>query len=70
MQRMNTVRVGENAVEQHELDLALETERIERINRAIKLARDRTTTAPPRARGHLKGESTAPTSWRRTCCGA
>jgi bacterioferritin len=39
MQRMNPVRVGENAVEQHELDLALETGAIERLNKAIALCR-------------------------------
>jgi bacterioferritin len=39
MQRMNPVRVGENAIEQHELDLALETAAIERLNRAIPLCR-------------------------------
>jgi bacterioferritin len=37
MQRLNPVRVGEDAVEQHRLDLALETEAIARLNRAIAL---------------------------------
>jgi len=41
MQRYNPVRVGENAVEQHTLDLALETGAIERLNKYIKLARDK-----------------------------
>lgn len=41
MQRLNPVRVGENAIEQHELDLALETGAIERLNRAIALCRDK-----------------------------
>ncbi len=40
MQRLNPVRVGEDPVEQHELDLALETEAIGRLNDAIKLARE------------------------------
>ena len=39
MQRLNPVRVGEDAVEQHRLDLALETEAIKRLNDAIELAR-------------------------------
>jgi len=39
MQRLNPVRVGEDAVEQHRLDLALETEAIQRLNDAIELAR-------------------------------
>jgi bacterioferritin len=38
LQRLFPVRVGENAVEQHELDLALENAAIERYNRAIALA--------------------------------
>ena len=37
MQRLNPVRVGEDAVEQHRLDLALETEAIERLNAGIAL---------------------------------
>ena len=37
MQRMNPVRVGEDVVEQHENDLAVETEAIERLNRGIAL---------------------------------
>jgi bacterioferritin len=41
MQRMNPVRVGEDPVEQHRLDLAVETEAIERLNRAISLCRDK-----------------------------
>jgi bacterioferritin len=39
MQRMNPVRVGEDPVEQHELDLAVETEAIKRLNDAIELCR-------------------------------
>jgi bacterioferritin len=38
MQRLLPVRVGENAIEQHELDLALEIAAVERYNRAIALA--------------------------------
>jgi bacterioferritin len=39
MQRLNPVKVGEDAVEQHRLDLALETEAIKRLNDAIELCR-------------------------------
>jgi bacterioferritin len=39
MQRLNPVKVGEDAVEQHRLDLALETEAIKRLNDAIELSR-------------------------------
>jgi bacterioferritin len=41
MQRMNPVRAGEDPIEQHELDLALETEAIERLNTAIALCREK-----------------------------
>ena len=40
MQRLNPVRVGEDPIEQHKLDLALETEAIKRLNDAIALCRD------------------------------
>ena len=39
MQRLFPVRVGEDPVEQHKLDLAVETEAIERLNEAIALCR-------------------------------
>ena len=47
MQRMNPVKVGENPVEQHELDLALELDAVARLNAGIKLAREKSdaTTA-------------------------
>ena len=41
MQRMNPVRVGENPIEQHELDLKAELDAIERLNDAIALCRDK-----------------------------
>ena len=41
MQRMNPVRVGEDPIEQHELDLALELDAVERLNVGIALVRDR-----------------------------
>jgi bacterioferritin len=39
VQRLNPVRVGEDPVEQHKLDLELETEAIQRLNDAIELCR-------------------------------
>ena len=39
MQRLSPIRVGEDPVEQHRLDLALETESIKRLNDAIELSR-------------------------------
>jgi bacterioferritin len=38
MQRLNPVRVGEDPVEMHELDLSLEVESVARLNRSIALA--------------------------------
>ena len=41
LQRLNPVRVGEDPIEQHKLDLALELEAVERYNRVIALARSK-----------------------------
>jgi bacterioferritin len=41
MQKLFPVRVGENPIEQHKLDLAVETEAIDRLNKAIKICRDK-----------------------------
>jgi bacterioferritin len=41
MQRLSPVRVGENPVEQHEVDLALELDAVRRLNGSIALARDK-----------------------------
>ena len=41
MQRLNPVRVGEDPIEQHRLDLAVEAEAIARLNEAIALCRDK-----------------------------
>jgi bacterioferritin len=38
MQRLSPVKVGENAIEQHELDLALELEAVKRLNQGVALA--------------------------------
>jgi bacterioferritin len=37
MQRLHHVRIGEDAIEQHRLDLAMELEAVERYNRTIAL---------------------------------
>jgi bacterioferritin len=41
MQRLSPVRVGEDAIEQHKLDLAVEVEAVGRLNKAIALCRDK-----------------------------
>jgi len=41
MQRLSPVRVGEDPIEQHKLDLAVEIEAIERLNDGIALCREK-----------------------------
>jgi bacterioferritin len=41
MQRLGSVRVGEDPIEQHNLDLELEVDAVGRLNRAIALCRDK-----------------------------
>lgn len=41
MQRLDPVRVGEDPIEQHQLDLAMELDAVQRYNRAIALAREK-----------------------------
>ncbi len=41
MQRLLPVRVGEDPIEQHRLDLEMEVDAVQRYNRAIALARDK-----------------------------
>jgi len=41
MQRLSPVRVGEDPLEQHKVDLELEVDAAKRLNRAIALARER-----------------------------
>jgi len=41
MQRMNPVRVGEDPIEQHQLDLALEVDAVDRLNKGVALAREK-----------------------------
>lgn len=40
MQRMNPVVVGEDPIEQHQVDLALELEAVKRLNAGVALARE------------------------------
>ena len=41
IQRLSPVRVGEDAIEQHRLDLQLELEAVQRYNRGVALAREK-----------------------------
>jgi bacterioferritin len=57
MQRLGAIRVGEDPIEQHKLDLALETEAIERLNDAIALCREKGDNGSRELlEGILKGE--------------
>jgi bacterioferritin len=57
MQRMNPVKVGEDPIEQHKADLALETDAIERLNAAIGLCRTKGDNGTAEILEHiLKGE--------------
>jgi bacterioferritin len=57
VQRLNPVRVGETAIEQHKLDLALETEAIKRLNGAIRLCGEKGDHGSREMLEHiLKGE--------------
>jgi bacterioferritin len=57
MQRLSPVRVGEDAVEQHKLDLQLEKEAVVRLNKAIALCSDKGDGGTREMLEHiLKGE--------------
>ena len=57
MQRLAPVRVGEDPIEQHRLDLAVETEAIARLNSAITLCREKGDNGTRELlEGILKGE--------------
>ena len=60
MQRLNPVRVGEDAVEQHRLDLELESEAVKRLNEAIRLCDEKQDAGTRELlEGILKGEEEA-----------
>ncbi len=57
MQRLYAVRVGEDPIEQHRLDLDVETEAIKRLNDAIALCREKGDNGTRELlEGILKGE--------------
>jgi bacterioferritin len=57
MQRMNPVKVGEDPVEQHRVDLALEIDAAARLNRGIAVCRDKGDNGTRELlEGILKGE--------------
>ena len=66
MQRMNPVRVGENAIEQHEVDLALELEAIDRLNKGIALARDKADNGTRELLEHILVEEEESVDWHES----
>jgi bacterioferritin len=60
MQRLFPVRVGEDAIEQHRLDLQLEMEAVARYNRGIGIAREKGDAGTKELLEHnLKGEESS-----------
>jgi bacterioferritin len=60
MQRLFPVRVGEDAIEQHKLDLQLEVEAAQRYNRGVALAREKGDNGTKELLEHnLKGEESS-----------
>lgn len=60
MQRLNPVRVGQDPVEQHRLDLALEKEAVDRLNQAIAVCLQKNDAGTRELLEHvLKGEEAA-----------
>jgi bacterioferritin len=66
MQRLNPVRVGEDAVEQHELDLALEMEALERLKKGIELCRDKHDSGTRELLEHILVEEEEGVDWLET----
>lgn len=60
MQRLNPVKVGEDPIEQHRCDLAIELEAVARLNAAIVLCRDKNDSGTRELLERiLKGEEAA-----------
>jgi bacterioferritin len=66
MQRMNPVKVGEDAIEQHRLDLELEMEALERLRKGIKLAFDKSDTGTRELLEHILEEEEEGVEWLET----
>jgi bacterioferritin len=63
MQKLAAVRVGEDAVEQHQLDLELELDAQKRLNKAIKLAHDKSDAGSRDLLEHILGEEESGIDW-------
>jgi bacterioferritin len=60
MQRMNPIKVGEDPIEQHRVDLSIELEAVARLNKAIELCRVKNDSGTREMLEHiLKGEESS-----------
>ncbi len=63
MQRMSPVRVGENPIEQHELDLELEATACKRLNEAVALCREKADNGTRDLLEHILKEEEDSVDW-------
>jgi bacterioferritin len=66
MQRLNPVKVGEDPIEQHRLDLDLELEAVSRLNAAIKLCTDVGDNGTRELLEHILEEEEESVDWHET----
>ena len=66
MQRMNPVKVGEDPIEMHKLDLELEVEAVDRLNRIIKLCGDKNDAGTRELVEHILKEEEDAVDWLET----
>ncbi len=66
MQRIFPVKVGEDPIEQHELDLALEMEALQRLRRGIKLCIDESDVGTRELLEHILVDEEKAVDWLET----
>jgi bacterioferritin len=66
MQRLSPVRVGEDAVEQHQLDLALELTAVARLNEGIALAVSKQDNGTRELLEHILKDEEESVDWHET----
>ena len=69
MQRLNPVQVGEDAIEQHELDLELEMNALETLREGIKLCRDKGDSGTRELLEHILEDEEEGVDWLETHLG-
>jgi bacterioferritin len=63
MQRLHHVRIGEDAIEQHRLDLAMELEAVERYNRTIALCNEKNDAGTREMLEHILKSEESGVDW-------